>query len=176
MVCACRPIQGDGMWYAAHACVLYEECRWTCWIGSVLCVWSISGTECPLWDLAPLILLSAMDASELWLCFYCMTDGPDLETLPHDSEMNFCTFCLHWAELTFSPLLCPSFIAELSFAFNTFSWHFFSLHWFLNVLAAARPKPWLFLPEKTKPPTQLYQQLLHLPRLKHNVNYERNPL
>lgn len=111
---------------------VYEECSWTCWIGSVLlffhlkdwCGGGIFGTGCPLWELT--LVLPNLHWMPLNADVFVLHDWRTWHwkfSLPHDSEMNFCTFW-HWAEFPPFPL---SFIDKLSFCFSLA--HFlFTLH------------------------------------------------
>lgn len=161
-VCACTDL------FKAMACGVrhlhaYGECSWTRWIGSVLlffhlkdwCGRGIFGTGCPLSENSLWFILSALGCLWTLTCSYCMTDGPDVESLLHDSEMTlswiFCTLTLSRIYLSPSPLSllhwCAYFLLFIHFPLLTFFSHCFYLLFFL---AAAFSKPWLFFLRRQK--------------------------
>lgn len=114
-VCACTDL------FKAMACAMqhmhaYEECSWTCWIGSVLLDLKCRGGARHLWD-----GLSALwELTLVRLYLHWMPLNPDMFVLHgwqtwrwkfsawlrDDPFVGFCTLW-HWAELTSPPVPCP---------------------------------------------------------------------
>lgn len=140
-----------------HVC---DECSWTRWIRSVL-LFSTSktdvgeasfGTGCPVSEFTLWFILSALDASDMFVLHDWLTRQSEITAwLLLTLFMNICTLW-HSAEWPF-PFLYPSFIhsASIFFALCTFTF-------LQHILAAAFWKLQLFFHGETKPHSQWYQQ------------------
>lgn len=153
-VCMYRPIQGNGMWYATHACVwrmqldllnrvfLYFHLKdW--------CEWGIFGTGCPLSE-------NSFGSSYV----HRMPLNPDMSLL-HDWQTwrwNFIAWPRHDHFLVLLHVVTQSriYLPPLPLSLSLIHWWALRLLWILSVLhtfflccfypfvAAAFSKPWLF--------------------------------
>lgn len=146
IVCACTDLFKQIACGMQHMHV-YEECCWTCWIGSVLlffhlkdwCGRGIFGTGCPLSENSFWFMLSASDASEPWrVCIAWLTDLT-LKIYRMTRRLIFARSADNEQNLPFPFSSVPSSLMSFLSAFNTFCFAHFSFHTALTFF-------WLLLP------------------------------